>query len=285
MKDWISGALLFGMIGFLGTMTCVESAEAAGDAYPMAEVMVVDGIGTCMGSIFGGIYGTTVYIGHPVHKALGAKIGYSIVNGVLYLILLSTGIFAWLYNVIPGCANGAILVFVGLLLSRQAFEESPARHYPCILLGMMPFICNMMSLESGGNHSTNMGVQMMAPAGGVVFGMGMCAIACFAIDRKFEEACILSFLAIFASLFGIFASHNAVIDMNGVRGSDHQTLGIYTNKDDAFQGWRWSVAWTMCLVYFAAHIPFQKGNKMAVLQSIPPRIEDDDADPYDESVN
>jgi len=72
--------------------------------------------------LFGGMYGTSVYIGHPVHKALGAKIGYSILNGTLYLILLSTGLFATVYNVIPGCANGAILVFVGLLLSRQAFE-------------------------------------------------------------------------------------------------------------------------------------------------------------------
>jgi len=39
---------MFGMIGFLGTMTCVESAEAAGDTYPMAESMIVDGIGTSL---------------------------------------------------------------------------------------------------------------------------------------------------------------------------------------------------------------------------------------------
>lgn len=286
MGDWVSGALLFGMIGFLGTMTCVESAEAAGDSYPMSEIMIVDGIGTCIGALCGSIYGTTVYIGHPVHKALGAKIGYSVINGILYVILLSTGIFAWLYNVIPGCANGAILVFVGLLLSRQAFEESPARHYPCLLLGLMPFICNMMALESGGNHSINMGVQMMAPAGGVVFGMGLCALACFAIDRKFEEAVFLSILGIITSLFGFFASHNDVIDpKTGVRGADHQTLGVYTAKDDAAQGWRWSIAWAMCAVFFAIHIPFQKGNKFAVMQKVAPRIEDDDADPYDESVN
>eukprot|EP00403_Amphidinium_massartii_P026861 CAMPEP_0178403594 /NCGR_PEP_ID=MMETSP0689_2-20121128/17449_1 /TAXON_ID=160604 /ORGANISM="Amphidinium massartii, Strain CS-259" /LENGTH=35 /DNA_ID= /DNA_START= /DNA_END= /DNA_ORIENTATION= len=34
---------------------------------------------------------------------------------------------------IPGCANGAILLFVGLLLGRQAFEETPARHYPALI--------------------------------------------------------------------------------------------------------------------------------------------------------
>ena len=159
MEDFAAPALLFGMIGFLGTMTCVESAEAAGDAYPMSEIMIVDGIGTCIAALAGGMFGTTVYIGHPVHKALGAKIGYSIANGVLYFIFLSTGLFACLYNVIPECANGAILVFVGLLLARQGFEETPERHYPCILLGLMPFICNWAGSTDGHQH----GRSLMAP--------------------------------------------------------------------------------------------------------------------------
>ena len=51
MDDFAAPALLFGMIGFLGTMTCVESAEAAGDAYPMSEIMIVDGIGTCIAAL------------------------------------------------------------------------------------------------------------------------------------------------------------------------------------------------------------------------------------------
>ena len=282
MGDWIAPALLFGMIGFLGTMTCVESAEAAGDKYPMAEIMIVDGIGTMLAALFGGMFGTTVYIGHPVHKALGAKIGYSILNGVMYLILLSTGMFATIYNVIPGCANGAILVFVGLLLSRQAFEESPPRHYPCLLLGLMPFICNMMQLESKGNHSTNMGVQMMAPAGGVIFGIVLCAICCFALDRKFEESVFISCASAILSVFGVFGSHNDVIDPGtGVRGPEHQTLGVYGMDDDKNNGWKWAIAWTMVAAFFAIHIPFQKGNPRAVMQALPPRIEDDETDPYD----
>jgi len=282
MSDWAAPAILFGMIGFLGTMTCVESAEAAGDKYPMAEVMIVDGLGTMIGAIFGGMFGTSVYIGHPVHKALGAKIGYSLLNGVAFLFLLSSGMFAWLYNVIPGCANGAILVFVGLLLSRQAFEESPPRHYPCLLLGLMPFICNLMQLESKGNHSVNMGVQMMAPAGGVVFGIILCAICCFALDRKFEESVFISCVSALLSLFGIFASHNDIVDMGtGVRGPEHQTLGVYDMSEGRNNGWKWAIAWTMTAAFFACHIPFQKGNPRAFMETLPPRIEDDDADPYD----
>lgn len=285
LDDWVPSALLFGMIGFLGTMTCVESAEAAGDAYPMSETMIVDGIGTCMVSLFGGFYGTTVYIGHPVHKQLGAKIGYSMFNGLIYLFLLCSGMFAGLYNVIPGCANGAILVFVGLVISRQAFEKTPARHYPCLLLGLMPYICNWAKLESQGNASYFMGVQMLGPAGGVVCGMGLTTIGCFAFDRRFMEATLFSVIAIFLSLFGIFASHNDLVDpSNGVMGltgrkkTEYETLGVYAKDDkDVNNGWRWAIGWTLCAAYFAVHIPLQK---MGILHPPIPE-ENDNEDPYD----
>jgi len=286
MEDFAAPALLFGMIGFLGTMTCVESAEAAGDAYPMSEIMIVDGIGTCLAAFAGGMFGTTVYIGHPVHKALGAKIGYSLLNGLIYFIFLSTGLFASLYNVIPGCASGAILVFVGLLLARQGFEETPSRHYPSLLLGIMPFICNWAVLDMG----TNMGVHMMAPAGGIVVGIILATISAWAIDRKFEEVAIFSVVCCFLSLFGIAFSHNDIPD-----GPEYEKLDVYasgsgTNKDsgtpeEAYNGWRWSVAFIMVAFFAACHIPFQKGNKYTKFESIPPRIEDDAEDPYDYSVH
>merc|ERR550537_1141034 len=129
----------------------------------------------------------------------------------------------------------------------------------------MPFTCNMFQLESKGNHSVNMGVQMMAPAGGVIFGIVICAICCFALDRKFEEAVFISAMASILSVFGMFASHNDVIQPgSGVRGPDHQTLGVYDSSEAKNNGWKWAIAWTMVAAFFAMHIPFQKGNSRAV---------------------
>ena len=150
VKDLVAQSLLYGAIGFLGTMADVESAELAGDSYPMAECLIVDETSGTMIGARRSIYGTTMYIGHPVHKALGAKIGYSMLNGAIFFILFTSGIFASLYEVIPLCANGAILIFVGLLLGRQGFENTPRRHYPALLLGLMPFIANIMSLSRAG---------------------------------------------------------------------------------------------------------------------------------------
>jgi AGZA family xanthine/uracil permease-like MFS transporter len=61
------------------------SSSFRSDPYPVRESMIVDGIGTCIASFFGSPFGTVIYIGHPAHKASGAKVGYSLVNGVIYL--------------------------------------------------------------------------------------------------------------------------------------------------------------------------------------------------------
>jgi len=283
VKDLVAQSLLYGAIGFLGSMADVESAELAGDSYPMAECLIFDGLGTMIGAIAGGIYGTTMYIGHPIHKALGAKIGYSILNGIVYFILFCTGIFASLYNVIPLCANGAILIFVGLLLGRQAFENTPPRHYPALLLGVMPFIANKMSLESQGNNSYDMGIQMMSAAGGTMCGIFLTCIACFAIDRAFVKCVIVCFFMCFLSLFGFFASHNDIIDPStGVRGPRHEKLGIYDSSSDLNQGWKWAIAWAMSAVYFAAHIPFQKKGSHV---KMPIDMRDMTTDPYDDDAD
>ncbi|KAH8055303.1 purine nucleobase transmembrane transporter [Aureococcus anophagefferens] len=124
----------------------ILSASAAGDDYPMVETMIVDGVGTCLGACFGSFFGTTVYIGHPIHKSLGARRGYSIINGVLYAGLLWSGLFATVYRVIPNCAAKALLVFVGLLMCRQAIEDNPPRYYPAIFFGLFACMANWAKL-------------------------------------------------------------------------------------------------------------------------------------------
>merc|ERR1719271_1535647 len=192
--DCITTLFLVGAVSFTATMTCVESASAAGDDYPMAETMIIDGVGTCIGALFGGIFSTTVYIGHPIHKALGARRGYSLFNGIIYFILLLSGVFASMYESIPECANGAILTFVGLLLGRQAFEESKPSHYPALLLSTFPFICNWAKLSN-----PDEGVLMLGQAGGLLFSFILTWVFCLCIDRKFDQASLLSAICIFLS--------------------------------------------------------------------------------------
>jgi adenine/guanine/hypoxanthine permease len=61
------------------------SAKEAGDPYPVRESMIADGIGCMIASFFGSPFGTVIYIGHPVHKRNGARVGYSFANGLCYV--------------------------------------------------------------------------------------------------------------------------------------------------------------------------------------------------------
>ena len=146
MKYYFGIIIVVGVVGFSASLACVESASAAGDDYPMTETLIIDGVGTCLGACFGSFFGTTVYIGHPIHKSLGARRGYSAINGMLYFVLLWSGLFASLYKVIPGCAPGALLIFVGLVMCQQAVEDNPPRYYPAIFFGLFPCLCNWAKL-------------------------------------------------------------------------------------------------------------------------------------------
>lgn len=84
IKDYLGIVIPIGISAAATTLMCLVSAKEAGDPFPVRETMITDGIGTCLASFFGSPFGTVIYIGHPVHKRNGAKVGYSLVNGLIY---------------------------------------------------------------------------------------------------------------------------------------------------------------------------------------------------------
>jgi AGZA family xanthine/uracil permease-like MFS transporter len=85
VKDYLGIVIPIGISAAATTLMCLVSAKEAGDPYPVRESMISDGIGTMLASFFGSPFGTVIYIGHPAYKRSGAKVGYSLLNGCLYL--------------------------------------------------------------------------------------------------------------------------------------------------------------------------------------------------------
>lgn len=54
-----------GLFNLFGSLQNLESAEAAGDAYPVKSSLAANGIGTLAAAVFGSVFPTTIYIGHP----------------------------------------------------------------------------------------------------------------------------------------------------------------------------------------------------------------------------
>ena len=125
---------------FIETMNNVESAEAAGDEYPVRQCQIVDGLGTVCGSIFGSAFPTTVYIGHPGYKRLGGRAGYALMVGVILALASFAGLISFLHQLIPVAVVAPMLVFIAMVICGQAFAAIPKRHVMAGAVALMPHV-------------------------------------------------------------------------------------------------------------------------------------------------
>lgn len=132
--------LPMGLFNLVGSLQNLESAEAAGDAYPTAPCLAANGVGSVVAAVCGSCFPTTIYIGHPGWKAMGARIGYSWLNGVVMALLCVTGAAAVVAAIIPIEAGMAIVLWIGIVIGAQAFQATPMKHAPAVIVGLLPGI-------------------------------------------------------------------------------------------------------------------------------------------------
>jgi len=129
-----------GLFNILGSLQNLESAEAAGDRYETSTSLTVNGIGSVVAAAFGSCFPTTIYIGHPGWKALGARSGYSILNGVFFCVVALFGLSGAIAALIPIEAGMAIVLWIGIVITAQAFVATKPEHAPAVALGLFPAI-------------------------------------------------------------------------------------------------------------------------------------------------
>src|SRR5690625_4617269 len=213
------GLLLTGMLAILTvvlpitlytaieTMNNVEAMEAAGDKYDVRECQAVDGVGTMIGSLFGGVFPTTVYIATVGAKWMGAGRGYSILNGVVYGFATMFGLIAALAAIIPVSVVAPILVFVGMSMIATAFQSNDTRYYPAVALAMLPYFANYVMTR----FNRGAGEVVADISGGIVaMGQGAMFMAIFVgamtvsvIDHQFRRAAVFAGVAAAFSFVGL----------------------------------------------------------------------------------
>ncbi|WP_138472807.1 xanthine/uracil/vitamin C permease [Poseidonocella sp. HB161398] len=134
---------------FIETMNNVESAEAAGDHYPVGICQLTDGAGTMVGALFGSPFPTTAYIGHPAYKRMGAHAGYIIGVGVVIPLAAFTGLLAFLGNLMPVAAAAPVLVFVALSLISNTAHSVPPAHMAAVAFAMLPHVSDFLVTKWG----------------------------------------------------------------------------------------------------------------------------------------
>jgi adenine/guanine/hypoxanthine permease len=214
-------AVPLGIYNFTEGMNNVESAGAAGDQFDLRKVLLADGIGALAGALLGSPFPPAVYIGHPGWKAVGGRIGYSLATGVVISLVCFTGLTALLLAIVPLVSILPILLYIGLVIGAQAFESTPPRHAPAVILAMLPNIASWAqnqidgALAAAGTSASQVGFDKLAGhgviyhglelfgGGGTLTGLMLGATAAFIIDRRFNRAAIYALGAAVLAYFGV----------------------------------------------------------------------------------
>ena len=214
-------AIPFGIYDLVEAMDNVESASAAGDAFPTTRVLTADGVVSLIVCLMGNPFINAVYIGHPGWKAMGGRIGYSAGTGIFVIVLAWFGVIALMMALIPVVAILPILLYIGMLIGSQAFQETPKRHAPAIILALMPQIAAWGkgqidgALSAAGTNAAAVGLDKMANVGvlyhglevlgggATLAGIVLAAIAVFIIDREFNKAAAFAVTGAVLSFFGL----------------------------------------------------------------------------------
>lgn len=214
-------AIPFGIYDLVEAMDNVESAEAAGDAFPTTRVLTADGAVSLIGCLMGNPFINAVYIGHPGWKAMGGRIGYSVATGIAVLLLSWLGIVSTLSSVVPFVAISPILLYIGLLIGAQAFQETPHAHAPAIVLAFTPHLAAWGktlidgALGAAGTNASAVGFDKLGQVGvlygglevlgegAILGGLILAAIATFVIERAFSKAAAFAATGAVLSFFGL----------------------------------------------------------------------------------
>jgi len=135
---YLSVIIPMGLFNVIGSLQNIESAEAAGDSFDTKSSLAINGLGTMIGALFGSPFPTTIYIGHPGWKGLGARIGYSVLNGVFITCVALFGLMGFVAALIPIEAGMAIILWIGIVIGAQAFQSIPKSHSPAVVIGLFP---------------------------------------------------------------------------------------------------------------------------------------------------
>jgi AGZA family xanthine/uracil permease-like MFS transporter len=213
-------AIPFGIYDLVEAMDNVESAAAGGDHFPTTRVLTADGVVSLIGCLMGNPFINAVYIGHPGWKAMGGRIGYSAATGIVVLLMCWLGIISVMTSLIPVVAIAPILLYIGMLIGAQAFQETPRSHAPAIILAFMPHLAAWGKLQidnalgAAGTNAAAVGLDKLAQTGvlyhglevlgggAILGGLVLGAIAVFIIDRELVKAAAFAVAGALLTFFG-----------------------------------------------------------------------------------
>jgi AGZA family xanthine/uracil permease-like MFS transporter len=151
---------------------------------------------------------------------MGGRIGYSAATGLMVIVLSWFGVIALLLSLVPVVAISPILLYIGMLIGAQAFQETNKSHAPAVILALIPHLaawCKTLmdgALQAAGTNAHAVGFEKLGQfgvlyqglevlgGGAILTGLVFGAIGAFIIDKKFLAAAAFAAAGAVLTLFG-----------------------------------------------------------------------------------
>ncbi len=224
-RGWRYLSVIFpmGLFNIIGSLQNLESAEAAGDRFETRPSLLANGLGSLLAALLGSAFPTTIYIGHPGWKAMGARSGYSLANGIVITALCFLGGIGLVMRLVPLEAAIGILLWIGLIITGQAFAEVPRRHAIAVALGLVPALAAWaVFLIEAALRAAGVGLLDAVPKfgsslfvhGAIALGQGfllasmlLAAMLVFVIDGRLLTAAAWALACAALSAFGLIHAY------------------------------------------------------------------------------
>lgn len=187
----------------------VEQAVECGDDYfTTTKPLVIAGIASMVGALFGSPLAVGLYWGYPGWKKMGSGTGYHLGIAVLYALVGLTGLTAIINAFIPEATVLPILVFVGLTSFAQAFEVVKKKYYPAVIMAAIPVVMDFIV----GNvaEGSLAGFAMFKP-GSAFIGLLIGCIFVFIIDNNWKAVAVVNVIALALTAVGMIHSPSIVL--------------------------------------------------------------------------
>jgi AGZA family xanthine/uracil permease-like MFS transporter len=214
----------------LASLMILESVKIAGDDYATRPSLLMNGVGTIAAACLGSPFPTTLYLGHAAHKANGARSGYSVLNGLVTLVLCTTGILPVVLRFVPLEVAAPVIIWFGLITVGQAVSEVPSQQAIAVVMGLIPALAQWVTgiadtvARKAGSSLMEVAPRMgsdLAIGGLIALGQGSlltsmlwAAALAYIVQRRFAPAA--AWLAAAAALSAVGIIHAYKLSPNGV---------------------------------------------------------------------
>ncbi len=214
----------------LTSLMILESVKVAGDDFATTPSLLMNGLGTIGAACLGSPFPTTLYLGHAAHKANGARSGYSVLNGLVTLLLCTTGVLPVVLRFIPLEVAAPVILWFGLITVAQAVTEVPSNQAIAVIMGLIPALSqwatgmvdtvarkagsSLMEVAPRMGGDLAMGGLIALGQGSLLTSMLWSAALAFIVQRRFLPAA--GWLAAASGLSAVGIIHAYKLSPNGV---------------------------------------------------------------------